>query len=100
MTPMRQSLPAPSGRSTNATVALLLALAVIAGAVRDFLFLNLNYQLDAVTHHRTGSYAHSLFQNWVEGWDGPALLRAKWGMALFFSVLMATACVQIGRAHV
>ena len=97
MTPMRQSLPAPSGRSTNATVALLLALAVIAGALREFLFLNLNYQLDAVTHHRTVSYAHSLFQNWVEGWDGPALLRAKWGMALFFSVLMATACVLLAR---
>jgi hypothetical protein len=71
--------------------------AVALGASREFLFLNLNYQLDAVAHQRSISYAHSLFQGWVTGWDVKDLLLLKWALALVFSVLMAAACIALAR---
>ena len=71
--------------------------AVSLGALREFLFLNLNYQLDAVAHNRVISYAHSMFQAWVEGWDLPALLRLKWILALLFVALMALGAILLAR---
>lgn len=71
--------------------------AVSLGALREFLFLNLNYQLDAVAHNRPISYAHSMFQAWVEGWELPALLRLKWALALLFVALMALAAILLAR---
>lgn len=77
--------------------AAILAVAVAIGALREFLFLNLNYQLDAVARNRPISYAHSMFQGWVDGWDLPALLRLKWVLALLFASAMALACVLLAR---
>lgn len=76
---------------------LIVAAAVGFGALREFLFLNLNYQLDAVARQRPISYAHSMFQGWVEGWDLDALLRLKWLLAMAFIVLMALAAVLLAR---
>ncbi len=71
--------------------------AVALGALREFLFLNLNYQVDAVARDRPISYAHSLFQGWVEGWDLTELVRLKWALALLFAGSMALACVLLAR---
>jgi len=78
-------------------VAAILVAAVAVGALREFLFLNLNYQVDAVARNRPISYAHSMFQAWVQGWDLPALLRLKWALALLFAAAMAAACVLLAR---
>jgi hypothetical protein len=78
-------------------MATILVAAVALGASREFLFLNLNYQLDAVAHQRSISYAHSLFQGWVQGWDLRDLVLLKWSLALLFSVLMALACIAMAR---
>lgn len=78
-------------------MATILVAAIALGASREFLFLNLNYQLDAVAHGRDISYAHSLFQGWVKGWDLNDLVVLKWTLALVFSLLMALACIALAR---
>jgi hypothetical protein len=85
-----------AGKSHLAAAGILMA-AVALGALREFLFLNLNYQVDAVARNRPISYAHSMFQAWVHGWDLPALLRLKWALALLFAAAMAVACVLLAR---
>lgn len=84
-------------RNSGPWALIIVAAAVALGALREFLFLNLNYQLDAVARQRTISYAHSMFQAWVEGWDLDALLRLKWVLAIAFITLMATASVLLAR---
>lgn len=78
-------------------LAAILLVAVSLGALREFLFLNLNYQLDAVAKNKPFSYAHSMFQSWVEGWEFSALLRLKWALALLFVCVMAVAAVLLAR---
>lgn len=85
------------GGRRNLVVAAILGAAVAIGALREFLFLNLNYQVDAVARNRPISYAHSMFQGWVQGWELPALLRLKWLLAMLFVLAMATACVLLAR---
>lgn len=70
---------------------------IALGAAREFLAINLNYQIDAVRYHRIVSYAHSLFQGRVEGWPLGDLLRLKWGIALVFSGLMCLLCIGLAR---
>lgn len=79
-------------------MACVLAIAVALGSLREFFFLNLNYQIDAVARRRSVSYAHSMFQGWVDGWDLAALLRLKWLLAALFSAAMAVCCVALARA--
>ncbi|MFN6115926.1 MAG: hypothetical protein ACK46C_08605, partial [Flavobacteriales bacterium] len=69
-------------------ILLILAIAVALGAVRDFLLVNLNYQIDFVEHHRTVSYAHSLFRGWTEGLGLGALIRLPWALAVAMSASM------------
>lgn len=68
-------------------IGSILLLAVALGAAREFLFLNLNYQIDHVENHRAFSYAHSAFQRAVAGWSLWELVLLKW-MAAFFCVLV------------
>jgi len=86
----------PAGTRNLAAAAILVA-AVTLGALREFLVLNLHYQVDAVARNRPISYAHSMFQGWVEGWELPELLRLKWVFAVFFAGAMALACVLLAR---
>lgn len=71
--------------------------AIMLGALREFLFLNLNYQIDHVARHTGISYAHSLFQGWVKGWDLRSLIILKWVLALCFIGAMWGLCVLIAR---
>jgi hypothetical protein len=62
----------------------LVACAVGLGAFREFLFINLNYQLDHVARHTPFSYAHSMFQVWTNGASLQALIVLKWALSLTF----------------
>ena len=74
---------------------LLMAVAVALGAVRDFLTINLNYQIDFVQHQQVVSYAHSMFRGWVEGWDLAALVRLKWSIAAAIIGAMLGLCIYM-----
>lgn len=68
--------------------AAVLLIGILLGAFRDFLFINLNYQIDHVRRATAGSFAHSRFQRWVEGWDLYDLIRLKWALAAAFILCM------------
>ena len=78
-------------------LALLMLAAMLLGAVREFLFINLNYQLDALTYKRPVSYAHSLFRGWTDGLDLSALVMLKWVLALLFIGLMLLLSMAVAR---
>lgn len=80
----------------------LLTLAIIAvalslAAFRDYLFVNLNYQIDALGHERAVSYAHSRFRAWVEGMELSDLTRLKWLLALAFASINLVFAVTMSR---
>lgn len=73
-------------------VLVILGLAVLLGALRDLLFINLNYQLDHVQRATAYSYAHSGFQAAVHGWSLPALTVLKWILAMAFVTTTWSLC--------
>jgi lipoprotein signal peptidase len=75
----------------------LMAVAVALGAVRDFLTVNLNYQIDFVEHQQAVSYAHSLFRAWTEGWGLSALVLLKWSIAAAMVGAMLGLCIAMAR---
>lgn len=75
----------------------ILLVAICLGAVREFLFLNLNYSIDHLANHREFSYAHSAFQRAVAGSSLADLLRLKWALAVLFVGLMAGLSVLLAR---
>lgn len=76
---------------------LILSVGIGLGALHEFLSENLNYQLDHVRRGTPWSYAHSLFQGWVSGWDPAMLTRLKWAFALIFILLMWGLCLLLLR---
>lgn len=83
--------------SRRASIVLIVVAAVALGALREFLFLNLNYQLDHVARHTSISYAHSLFQGWVRGWDLRQLTVLKWVLTACFIALVWGLCLLLAR---
>jgi len=81
----------------RAQAILLLLMGVVLGACREFLFINLNYQIDHTARHTRFSYAHSLFQGWTGSMDLGGLLRLKWLLALSFILIMASLSVLMSR---
>lgn len=77
----------------------LLAVSVASGALREFLFVNLNYQLDFLDHRREQSYAHSAFQRWVAGLDAGDLYAAKWILASAFIVFTLGLTLALARVR-
>ncbi|MBK7238902.1 MAG: hypothetical protein IPI00_01710 [Flavobacteriales bacterium] len=63
----------------------ILICGILLGAAREFMFLNLNYQIDFVANNRADNYAHSLFQGWVVGANLSTLIFLKWGLAFAFA---------------
>lgn len=76
---------------------LLVAVGVLLGALREFLFLNLNYQIDHLRRATPYSYAHSLFQGWTAGADLGDLLLLKWALAGAFVAVMLVLAVALAR---
>ena len=78
-------------------VWLVLVAGVALGALREFVFINLNYQLDHLARSTRWSYAHSAFQQLVGGMGHPALIRLKWALAALFIALNAGLVVALSR---
>lgn len=78
-------------------LGLLITAAVALGSLREFLFVNLNYQIDHTARGTPYSYAHSTFQHWVGHWDLPALVRAKWVLAVLFTGTMLGITLAFAR---
>ena len=78
-------------------LGLLITAAVALGSLREFLFVNLNYQIDHVERATDFSYAHTLFQGWVQGWELTTLLLAKWALALGFIGTMLGLAIGLAR---
>jgi len=78
-------------------VAALLGLAIALGSLREFVFINLNYEVSAASGQTPWSYAHSAMQRALEGWSVPALLRLKWLLAVAFTLAMGTLTFVAGR---
>jgi hypothetical protein len=83
--------------SRRGWIVLIALAAIVLGALREFLFVNLNYQIDHVERATDFSYAHTLFQGWVQGWGLPALQRAKWALALGFIGAMLGLAIGLAR---
>lgn len=81
----------------RAAITLIICIAVAIGAGREFLFLNLNYSIDHLANHRPVSYAHSLFQAAVGGYDLRTLLILKWCLALLFISVMFVLSLLMAR---
>jgi hypothetical protein len=79
--------------------ALLLVAGVALGSLREFLFVNVNYQIDHVARATPFSYAHSAFQGWVAGWGTRPLFTLKWSMAIGFIVAMWSLCMLLLRTY-
>lgn len=85
--------------SRRTVVILLCALASLGlGAAREFLFINLNYEIDHVARHTPFSFAHSMFRGWVLGWPLARLVLLKWVLALAFIAAMLGLSLFLARA--
>ena len=78
-------------------LVIILGAGVLLGALREFVFINLNYQIDFLRNHRLVSYAHSAFRRQVDGWDLGGLMRLKWVLACAFVLVMLGLCVALAR---
>lgn len=81
----------------RALVLLLLGTGIALGALREFLFLNLNYQIDHVARRTAFSYAHSLFREWAAGIDLHGLTVMKWTLAALFIAAVCGLTVLLAR---
>ena len=85
---------------TRKRVFVLIALVVIGvslGALREFIFINLNYWIDHVLRNTNFIYAHSFF-DFLEGSSLGYLKTLKWIAAIVFILLMffySIACIEV-----
>ncbi len=78
---------------------LLVGLGTGLGAAREFLFVNLNYQLDHELRGTPMSYAHSTFQGWVLDWDAGHLNALKWSLSIGFLLANLLLSLAMCRAR-
>lgn len=78
-------------------ILLLVLFSIMLGGVREFIFVNLNYEIDHLANHRAFSYAHSAFSAAVKGWDLDGLVRLKWSFSGVFILLHLAVSVALGR---
>ena len=83
-------------RRTAGMLSILL-IAVVLGAIREFLFINLNYQIDFLGSDRAYSYAHSQFQLAVAGLGLKELWIMKWAFAAVFALFMLLLAILLAR---
>ena len=78
-------------------VACILSIGVALGALREFLFINLNYQIDHLARHTRFSYAHSRFIHWTKSLALPDLMLLKWLLGAAFTAVIAVLCILLSR---
>jgi cell division protein FtsW (lipid II flippase) len=76
---------------------VIVVVAVLLGALREFLFINLNYQIDHLEHGRAYSYAHSKFQRLVAGIDLQGLVILKWVWSGAYVLIMLILGILLSR---
>ena len=81
----------------RALIIAILLIAIGSGAAREYLFINLNYQIDHVGRHTEFSYADSTFKNWTLGWSLQQLQMLKWALALGYILLLTVLAVCMAR---
>jgi hypothetical protein len=79
-------------------IGAILLVAVVLGAIREFLFLNLNYAIDHLANHREVSYAHSMFRAAVVGLTLQDLIALKWIFSVGFIAAMLGLSVVLARS--
>ena len=79
----------------RAAIAGILIVGIALGALREFLFINLNYQIDHLARHTRFSYAHSLFIHWTTSMELPGLIRLKWIMGAAFTGVLIKNSIAI-----
>ncbi len=77
----------------------IVAVAVAVGMVRDFLFVNLNYELHYREHRKALNYAHSHFKAWVQDWSTADLHTLKWSLAIFFILINLVLAIALFRVR-
>lgn len=83
-------------------IAAVLLVAILLAERREFLFINLNYQIDHVARGTPFSYAHSAFRAFVAGWSLEALTTLKWALSLAYiavNTLLAVALSLLLHGH-
>jgi hypothetical protein len=83
--------------SRRITILLILLIAVASGALREVLFVNLNYEIDHRARGTEISYAHSAFQLAVESWSLDRLVVVKWLLSGCFVVVMLVLTLWLAR---
>ncbi|MBK7947120.1 MAG: hypothetical protein IPJ85_18250 [Flavobacteriales bacterium] len=86
----------------NRRTVLSLCLLAIAGALglgREFLFVNLNYQIDHLIRGTPYSYAHSAFQHWAQPCSADQLGTMKWVLSAAFATLNLALAIGMCRIH-
>lgn len=76
-------------------IGAVLLVAVVLAERREFLFINLNYQIDHVSRGTPHSYAHSAFRSFVEGWSLGALTTFKWILSSLYIIVNALLAVLL-----
>jgi len=62
---------------------IAVVLFILLGVLRDFIFINWNYQLNATLNNQSFTYAHSFF-NFLTNWSYVALYWSKWVLTAMF----------------
>ncbi|QQR85466.1 MAG: hypothetical protein IPJ76_12710 [Flavobacteriales bacterium] len=78
-------------------IGAVLLVAVLLAERREFLFINLNYQIDHLSRGTPFSYAHSAFRSFVAGWSLQALTALKWCMSLVYIAVNALLALALAR---
>lgn len=78
-------------------IGAVLLVAVVLAERREFLFINLNYQIDHVSRGTPRSFAHSTFRSFVEGWSLGALENSKWALSLLYIAVNAWLAIAMAR---
>lgn len=81
-------------------VLVILGVAIVLGALREFLMINLNYCIDHLANHRVVNYAHSLFRSAVDGVSLQGLKGLKWAFSgLFISTTLVLSILLARILH-
>ncbi|MFZ1692156.1 MAG: hypothetical protein WAT74_03075 [Flavobacteriales bacterium] len=78
---------------------LIVAIGAALGALREFIFVNLNFHLDYLLNQRDRNYAHSVFRKWAGALDADQASALKWALALLFVATMALLTALLCRVR-
>lgn len=84
----------PQNNKTRGLLVLLVGAMVALGFVRDFIFVNLNYQLSFVYYEKERSFTHSFF-DFLNNYSYSQLYYSKWWLTGIFALLNILLCLVL-----